>query len=332
MIPKQSVGLQQFNHFDPSMVHGNFPQVDMLQLSPGEFRGWVFSEKVGEYRINAGSSNQAILCEGRYNPEMIHIGFILNSGHSAIVQAHEFRDDTVAVYRGAIPMHEVLPAHMVWVDIFTPEKSLMNDLPGFEKQTNESPRILIRDSREDLKSLIFLINECLSSSETPTTENRIQALLKNLLSTRLDTQLDKRRFSKGDLFRMHLIEEFHILAQTHENTSLSLDEICTAVGMKSRTVQKIFQEVYGMGPTEYFRVRRLNGAYADLLGGSGRVSKVALRRQFNHLGRFAGRYKRHFGESPNTTLSRAKSEKARDPGENASPGTDLSELDRCGLS
>ena len=45
--------------------------------------------------------------------------------------------------------------------------------------------------------------------------------------------------------------------------------------------------------------------HADLLNGAASVSEVALRWEFPHLGRFAGRYKALFGESPKTTRDRA---------------------------
>jgi len=105
---------------------------------------------------------------------------------------------------------------------------------------------------------------------------------------------------------MRLLEEAHRLERMHKHHPLSLTEICKAAGMKRRTVQKYFNEIYGMGPTEYFRARRLNGARADLLNGAASISKVALRWEFTHLGRFAGSYKTLFGESPKTTRERVR--------------------------
>ena len=137
-------------------------------------------------------------------------------------------------------------------------------------------------------------------------EGRLRIALHNLLSIRFDARAHEQPFATGNLFRMHLLEEAHKLARMHKHHPLSLDEICTAAGMKRRTVQKYFNEIYGMGPTKYFRVRRLNGARADLLNGATSISKVALRWEFTHLGRFAGSYKTLFGESPKTTRERVR--------------------------
>ena len=288
------------------MVHTDFPGIDLLQLEPGSLQGWIFSATAGPYQINAGSFNRTLLYEGHYNPDRLHIGFILTPEHSAVVQAHEYDAGTVAVNRGAVSMHEVFPSGMVWVDISASEKTMLDGISYSRKKLDANPQLIIKGTREGLLPLTQLIGECLDSSLPPRMEDRLKAALHNLLLLRFDAQVHDQPFSAGNLFRMHLLEEAHKLARKHKHQPLSLAEICKAAGMKHRTVQKYFREIYGMGPTEYFRVRRLNGTRTDLLDGASSVSEVALRWEFNHLGRFAGRYKTHFGESPKTTRERVK--------------------------
>ncbi len=294
------------------MVHAGYPEIDLLQLEPGPIRGWVYSATLGRYRVNAGSFNRTTLYEGTYNPGMLHIGFILNPGYSAVVQAHEYDAGAVSVDRGAAPMHEIFPANMTWVNIYAPENTVMEGIQYSKKQLQATPHFVITDCREELIPLADLVNEFIGSPNDSqhTTESQMEdhlrVALHNLLSTHFDAQVHEQPFATGNLFRMHLLEEAHKLALMHKHRPLSLAEICKAAGMKPRTVQKYFREIYGMGPTEYFRVRRLNGARTDLLNGAASVSEVALRWEFTHLGRFAGRYKTHFGESPKETRNRAE--------------------------
>ncbi len=293
------------------MVHAGYPEIDLLQLEPGPIRGWIYSATLGRYRVNAGSFNRTTLYEGTFNPGMLHIGFILNPGYSAVVQAHEYDAGAVSVDQGAAPMHEIFPANMAWANIYAPENTVMEGIRYSKKQLQETPHFVITDCREELIPLADLINAFVGRPNDDQNENEshmedhLRDALRNLLFTRFDAQMYEKPFATGNLFRMHLLEEAHKLARKHKHKPLSLDEICTTAGMKPRTVQKYFNEIYGMGPTEYFRMRRLNGAHTDLLDGAASVSEVALRWEFPHLGRFAGRYKAHFGESPKETRERA---------------------------
>ena len=203
---------------------------------------------------------------------------------------------------------------MAWTNIYAPEDTMMEGIGYSAKQLRATPHFIIAGCREELAPLVGLVNEhlekaccSLGGNESRREGKRLRVALRALLAARVDARAHEEPFATGNLFRMRLLEEVHRLARKHRHQPLSLGEICRAIDMKPRTVQKYFKEIYGMGPTEYFRVRRLNGARADLLGGAASVSKVALRWEFTHLGRFAGRYKAHFGESPNTTLRRTDS-------------------------
>lgn len=98
-------------------------------------------------------------------------------------------------------------------------------------------------------------------------------------------------------------EEF-ILARAAD--SLTLAEIAGAVGVSIRTLSAGFQTYRETTPMKHLRDIRLNAARQDLLAGeSGRsVSDVAMRWGFGNLGRFAGDYRRRFGEYPSDTLLR----------------------------
>ncbi len=311
MIIKPTVIRQKFDRFDSSILHDSYPGIDMLQLGAGSIQGWIFSAKIGYYRVIVGSFNQDFLYEGHFNPAMLHIGFLLYSGQSVVVQAHQYTAKNISVDLGATPVHGVLPANTVWGNIYAPEKIIMKGVHYSRKRLKASPHLMIGDSEKQLIPITHVLNGWLRRprdswdlNETEMEEAHLQSALQNLLSTSFDEQVYQQSFAKGDMFRMALIEKLHELSRMSQTRPLSLDEICKAVGMKPRTLQKYFHELYGMGPTEYFRVRRLNGAHTDLLTDVHKVSDVAAHWNFNHLGRFSGSYKTLFGESPKITLAR----------------------------
>lgn len=87
---------------------------------------------------------------------------------------------------------------------------------------------------------------------------------------------------------------------------LTLAEIAKAVGVSIRTLGAGFQNYRDTTPMKYLRDVRLNAVREDLLSGQPgcSVSDVAMRWGFGNLGRFAGDYRRRFGEYPSATLRR----------------------------
>lgn len=81
-------------------------------------------------------------------------------------------------------------------------------------------------------------------------------------------------------------------------SDLCLDQISAAAGTTPRNLQLVFKKFRGMTPMQFWRCRRLEGAYRDLKLQNGNVTEVALRWGFSHLGRFSNVYRNQFGESP----------------------------------
>jgi AraC-like DNA-binding protein len=181
--------------------------------------------------------------------------------------------------------------------MYAPEKIMLKGVHYSREKLRSSHHLIIGDPGKKLLPLIDVLKEWINRpndswdiNEIDMEEVHLQCVLQNLLSTSFNAQVYEQSFARGDKFRMSLLKKLHKLSRMSETRPLSLDEICMAVGMKRRTLQKYFRELYGMGPTEYFRVRRLNGARTDLLRGVSKISDVAANWEFTH-----------FGESPKTT-------------------------------
>lgn len=84
----------------------------------------------------------------------------------------------------------------------------------------------------------------------------------------------------------------------------SSQELCRILGVSERNLQLHFKQSLGISPKAWFRRQSLNLVRSELLrtGPQGRtVTEVAVDFGFNHLGRFAGDYRKLFGESPSRT-------------------------------
>ncbi len=81
------------------------------------------------------------------------------------------------------------------------------------------------------------------------------------------------------------------------------------VGVNGRTLLRAFQETYGMPPKRYLLLRELHLIRRVLNAGApedATVAEVLARHGIWEFGRFAGRYRKHFGERPSDTLKRAR--------------------------
>jgi AraC family ethanolamine operon transcriptional activator len=84
-------------------------------------------------------------------------------------------------------------------------------------------------------------------------------------------------------------------------------DICIALHVPLRTLQRAFYEEVGIGPMAFLAKKRLAAARSILLRASPdetTVTRIAMNCGFWELGRFAVAYRRMFGESPSDTLAR----------------------------
>jgi AraC family ethanolamine operon transcriptional activator len=87
----------------------------------------------------------------------------------------------------------------------------------------------------------------------------------------------------------------------------SLQEFAKAVRTSVRMLEYHFRQIYGVTPAAWFRSMKLNAIHRELRqlhGADIRISDIAMRWGFLHLGRFSLEYRRLFGESPSDTLRR----------------------------
>jgi AraC-like DNA-binding protein len=95
------------------------------------------------------------------------------------------------------------------------------------------------------------------------------------------------------------------MLESDPDRAFYVPEICVAIGVPERTLRACCQEQLGVSPKHYLLLRRMHLAHRALLSagpGKTTVTEVATRFGFWHFGRFAGNYRRIFGESPSATL------------------------------
>lgn len=93
---------------------------------------------------------------------------------------------------------------------------------------------------------------------------------------------------------------------THLQEAITLADIAKASGSSVRSISLAFQENFQMSPMTYVRQQRLERAHADLQSAAPgtRVTDIAYKWGFNHLGRFCGYYRQRYGQTPLEALQK----------------------------
>lgn len=85
--------------------------------------------------------------------------------------------------------------------------------------------------------------------------------------------------------------------------------IARRIGVNDRTLLRTFQEMLGVPPKKYLMLRELHAVrrvLSSAAAGHATVADVLVGHGIWEFGRFAGRYRDHFGELPSQTLMRAR--------------------------
>src|ERR1700722_8770607 len=96
--------------------------------------------------------------------------------------------------------------------------------------------------------------------------------------------------------------------RTHLSEPIQLEQLAQVSGVRPRTLETHFKMFLGTTPLGWVRRMRLARARQELLraGPQATVTDIAHCNGFSELGRFAGQYRRAFGELPSATIRRTR--------------------------
>ncbi len=118
-----------------------------------------------------------------------------------------------------------------------------------------------------------------------------------------DDDFSRHHSALAESFRtMKYAREF---IEAHYSGPIRVSKICAHSAASLSKLERTFRRELNMSPTEYILARRLVAVNRELKRASSsgkRIAQIALDCGFNHLGRFSGAYRKHFGELPSATL------------------------------
>jgi AraC-like DNA-binding protein len=109
--------------------------------------------------------------------------------------------------------------------------------------------------------------------------------------------------------RESIVRRCHELLQHRNGWPVHVAELAAAAGVSQRTLRSVFHEYFGVGPLRYVQLGQLHQVHRALRAAepdTASVGAILIGNGVRELGRFAGHYRRQFGETPSATL-RARS-------------------------
>lgn len=149
-----------------------------------------------------------------------------------------------------------------------------------------------------LQSLRFRADTISSAAEKMVEDEILETVL-------LDITVPQVVKRKPDRLRIAKKAEEYI--RDNPKKSVSINDLCFAIGASERTLHLGFKERFGISPKAYSLMLRLNGVRQELLHHDAlrrTITDIAMDWGFFHLGRFASQYSRLFAESPSHTRNR----------------------------
>ncbi|NIZ11972.1 AraC family transcriptional regulator [Phaeobacter sp. HF9A] len=167
--------------------------------------------------------------------------------------------------------------------------------------------------RSVLELLLYIIREAELGNVVIGTETMLARQLEETLILGLLEYMpnslhgDETRAGRGRGPAPRLVRQAESYMEAHLTDSVTVSEICEAVGTSLRSLQTAFRLHRDRTPLEVLRDMRLERAWIDLSNPTSetRVTDVATEWGFFHLGRFAEQYRRKFGCTPVETLRQA---------------------------
>ena len=135
----------------------------------------------------------------------------------------------------------------------------------------------------------------------------LQHALERLLTTLVSPSPPHRGRPQHD--RREIMNRLHAELEAAANQPLTAPDLAQRLGISERTLRQVCQETLGMGPARYLHLRQLRNARQLLRNPrhpAQSVTEILCSLGIWQFGRFAGEYRRVYGELPSQTFRDAR--------------------------
>lgn len=268
---------------------------------------------LGRLHIQNGRTGSPLIAEAAADPGGL-LFFVPVAGPH-LINGHPSDEQMVLLVSGGADFTIAVQDEHEWVSVFVTEELLGTQKLGANRHWSGSR--IGRPGKEQVAQLRSLLVGVLQSAvieptmlAAPAALAAIQADLLAACRSAVGCDPTTAPIGRPTVPRTYIIKTAKNLIESWEDEVLGIDDMARAADVCVRTLQAAFLEYYGIPPHRYLMLRRLHHVREALRKADvddTTVTKVAARFGFWQFGRFAGQYRRLFGELPSVTLSRSKS-------------------------
>lgn len=310
-----SIRAQRFDDMDlmaRTMIGGH---ADFVPLSAGRFEGNFCEVDFGSFGLKR-ILHGPLLMQGAVRSDHVSVSMLARSGSDATLNGALVGLGDIMLLPAGTPTQARLGTateRLTLIFRAAAFSELMDTHGLSEPRRRSSPLLHVgREAAARLARMLSAITEFAATQRelaaqpriTAAVEEECRALLANVL---LQDNTSGAVCPAGcaAIRRVRIADEY---LQANIERPVVVSELCAAIGIAERTLRQSFLAVYGMGPGQYLKRRRLLLARRALTKPTGTrrmlVKTVALSHGFWHLGHFALDYTKMFGEAPSETLRR----------------------------
>lgn len=262
---------------------------------------------LGGVVLQVASEGGGNLCYGANTHAGLTFFVPLTHACEHVVNGEPLDDDSLlAISRGADFSIQLRRKAHSWCSIALGPAAGMPDVP-----VRGSARMACRPGAvQSLRSLARSIASSLFETPAGTAAHRAAGLeLANAaVSCLAPVQLPQTTPGRPRLARREIIRRAMEAIEAGPMLPTAAD-LARYAGVNGRTLLRTFQETFGVPPKQYLMLQELHLIRRVLVDGApeeATVADVLVRHGIWEFGRFAGRYRRHFGELPSDTLKRSR--------------------------
>jgi len=159
-----------------------------------------------------------------------------------------------------------------------------------------------------ITALRFVLNNLVTENNSNQSPTKLQhdVIMMALLESLQNSQPVKTE-AISFLRRQHIVEQVKEYLRIHQDSAVTISDLCSLCHVSRRTLQYSFETILGISPLRYLRLSRLNGARRELMSNQKKtIADIAAHWGFWHLSQFTQDYKQLFGELPSVTLYKNK--------------------------
>jgi AraC-like DNA-binding protein len=304
--------------FDPDRLIETVSQgrFEHRLLDGGPFQAELSRLVLANVRLDSGWFSRPCFARGAFPADWMCLGLSIARSEAPTVNGMKVAAGELQVYAEGSALDYRSAPHARWMAVQVRREYLQQQALAVSGCELDLPARGWRNLRLKTSDSIALQTEFARALELGARLNTgrhdwraLEAAERSLLATIVQAMARQRgdnRAAERIARRMRVVRVAEQFLLTHAEGPFRIEALAAATETSERSLEYLFKEVYGVSPRDWFLSARLNRVRRELAHASdatGGVAAAANRWGIRHLGRFAGEYRKMFGELPSRTLA-----------------------------